>query len=94
MNEFNNPIKELKIKIEKLMFLHNELKNKNESLQNELEILKLNIEKEKIARTEFEQIKKELLQNNTNEKNSTITETKFKINELVQEIDNCIALLK
>ena len=79
MNELNATIGHLKTKIEKLVEMHKTLKT-----ENELHIKEIN------------ELKKQLQQSATNAsdaQNKIIQETKGKIDGLVHEIDECIALL-
>lgn len=94
MNDLTSPITDLKQKIEKLVTLHGQLKNENDRLNAENINYKKQIEEQK---NEIDALKKlnNQLQNTKNEEQSKlITDTKSQINELVQEIDNCISLLK
>jgi hypothetical protein len=59
----------------------------NEKLQNTIEEQKVTIE-------DLQKNNLELINSKSEEQNKIVTDTKLKINELVQEIDNCIALLK
>ena len=79
MNELNATIGHLKTKIEKLVEMHKTLKT-----ENELHIKEIN------------ELKKQVQQSATNAsdaQNKIIQETKGKIDGLVHEIDECIALL-
>lgn len=94
MNELTLPITDLKAKIEKLVALHQDLKKEKEQLVSEQKELQEIIEGQK---TTIELLRKEnqdLTNNKNEEQKSIVSDTKQKINELVQEIDNCIALLK
>lgn len=93
MSELALNMTDLKAKIEKLVTLHKEFKQENENLKAEI------LNQKKLIDTQnqrIEQLEKEnkTLQNKTNEeKNNIVVKTNEKINELVQEIDDCIALL-
>ena len=94
MNELTIPITDLKAKVEKLMTLHQQLKKDNEQLNSENGELQKTIEEQTTTIKSLLNRNQELLQNKDEEQNKIVTDTKLKINELVQEIDNCIALLK
>jgi chromosome segregation ATPase len=94
MNELAPTITDLKGKIEKLVKLHQQLKQENDSLSAEKVSLQKTIEEQKSTIEAMQKSRQELEQKNTEEQNTIITDTKLKINELVQEIDDCIALLK
>lgn len=93
MNELAPNIADLKTKVEKLVSLHKQFKNENERLVNDISTLQKTVEDQKVKLNILEKENKTLLENKNEEQNKIITETKTKINELVQEIDNCIALL-
>ncbi|MGQ0829497.1 MAG: hypothetical protein ACT4ON_14000 [Bacteroidota bacterium] len=94
MRELTLNISGIKSKVEKLVVLHQQLKKDNERLAAEnANALKV-IKDQKLTIETLEKNNKELTQNKTEEQNKIITDTKLKINELVQEIDQCIALLK
>ncbi len=94
MNDLTLNITDLKAKIEKLVKLHQELKKENEQLAIDKESLQKTINEQKSAIEALEKNNKELQASKSEEKTKIVTDTKEKINELVQEIDNCIALLK
>ena len=94
MNDLTLTITDLKAKVEKLVNLHQTLKKENEQLGSENGKLLKTIEEQKVTITTLETKNKELVNTNNEEQNKIITDTKSKINELVQEIDNCIVLLK
>lgn len=87
MNDLTLTITDLKAKVEKLVNLHQQLKKDNDQLQKTVEEQKITIEK-------LEKNNLEIVNSKSEEQNKIVTDTKLKINELVQEIDNCIALLK
>ena len=94
MNDLSEIVKQLSIKLEKLMDLHHLVKQENSSLKQEKENLLLKVDvlnKEKqdlVERNNLLKLAKSL--SDTNEKSSNL---KTKINELVREIDKSIALL-
>lgn len=94
MSELTLNITDIKGKVEKLVALHQQLKKANERLVVENANALKTIKEQKITIETLQKTNKELTQNKTEEQNKIITETKHKINELVQEIDQCIALLK
>jgi chromosome segregation ATPase len=94
MNDLAPTITDLKGKIEKLVKLHQQLKQENDSLTAKNAELLKTIEGQKVEIEALQKVNLELDQKKTDEQNTIITDTKLKINELVQEIDDCIALLK
>ena len=94
MNDLTNTITDLKSKIEKLVTLHGQLKVDNEQLVAAKTTLKKTVNEQKAIIESLQTNNKELIESKNEEQNKIITDTKSKINELVQEIDSCIALLK
>jgi hypothetical protein len=94
MNDLTHTITDLKTKVEKLVTLHGQLKVDNEQLMAAKTALEKTIDEQKAVIETLQTNNKELIENKTQEQNKIITDTKLKINELVQEIDSCIALLK
>ena len=94
MNDLTPIITDLKGKIETLVKLHQQLKQDNDKLTAENAGLLKTVEEQKVTIGTLEKNARELVQNKNEEQNTIITDTKLKINELVQEIDDCIALLK
>lgn len=94
MSDLTLNISNLKAKVEKLVILHKQLKKENERLAAETETSAKTIREQKNTIETLQKNNKELLQNKQEGQNKIITDTKLKINELVQEIDQCIALLK
>ena len=94
MEDLTLTINNLKTKVEQLIGLHQQLKKDNERLLEDNLKLLTTIDEQKLAIEKSENSNKALNQNNSEQQQQLITDTKFKINELVQEIDNCIALLK
>lgn len=94
MNDLTPTITDLKGKIEKLVKLHQQLKLENDSLAAKNAELMKTIEEQKVEIEAMQKVNQELEQKKEDEQNTIITDTKLKINELVQEIDDCIALLK
>lgn len=94
MSNLNSNIVDLKSKVEKLVHLHQVLKSENEQLKKSNNELLEVIENQKNRIRLTESTTSELTTKNSTEQEQRISETKIKINELVQDIDNCIALLK
>ena len=94
MNDLTLNITDLKAKIEKIVKLHQELKKENEQLVTDNVNLQKTIEEQKNTIVALEKNNKEIEETKSIEQDKIVTDTKLKINELVQEIDNCIALLK
>ena len=93
MSDLTLNISDLKEKVEKLITLHKAFKKENEDLKSEMDVLKKNIENQSVKIQNLEKENKELLAQKTQEKDKIVTNTNEKINELVQEIDDCITLL-
>jgi regulator of replication initiation timing len=93
MSDLTLNIADLKAKVEKLVTLHKAFKEENEKLTLEVSDFKKTIENQTIKIQQLENENKELSIKKDEEKNDIVTNTKEKINELVQEIDDCIALL-
>ena len=93
MSEISYIISELENKLKNLVDLHQNLKEKNKRLINENEELKKIIEDKNNTiinlrdKNNIDIIAKQLGRSTKNK------ETRSKINELVRDIDNCIALL-
>jgi predicted nuclease with TOPRIM domain len=94
MNDLTHTITDLKSKIEKLVTLHGQLKVDNEQLVVAKTNLEKTVDEQKAIIESLQTNNKELIESKNEEQNKIITDTKSKINELVQEIDSCIALLK
>ncbi len=93
MDDLTLSITDLKAKVEKLVNLHQQLKKDNERLTlDNIKLLNV-IDEQKSQIDAVEKRNLELTVNTKEEQQQVITETKEKINELVQEIENCIALL-
>ncbi|MBA3972360.1 MAG: hypothetical protein H0X46_09515 [Bacteroidetes bacterium] len=94
MNDLTLNIGDLKAKIEKIVTLHQELKKENEQLVADKLELQNTVSEQKVTIENLQKSNIEIEQSKSEEQNKIVTDTKDKINELVQEIDNCIALLK
>lgn len=94
MNDLSNTITDLKSKVEKLVTLHGQLKSDNEQLVIAKTALEKTVNEQQAIIESLQTNNKELIESKNEEQNKIITDTKSKINELVQEIDSCIALLK
>jgi hypothetical protein len=94
MNDLTLNITDLKSKIEKLVILHQDLKKENEQLLADNTNLRKTIAEQQSAIEALQKNNKEIEHLKSEEQNKIVSDTKLKINELVQEIDNCIALLK
>ena len=93
MSDLAPAMTDLKGKIEQLVKLHQQLKHDNDLLITDNEGLKKTIGDQKLRIESLEKNNRELSSSKNIEQNNLITDTKSKINELVQEIDQCIALL-
>jgi chromosome segregation ATPase len=94
MNELKTVIASLEGKIEKLVNSHRQVKKDLLAIQTENKVLNQTIIEHKKSLKELEENHKTLKLSKsltTNKENST--EIKQKINELIREVDKCIALL-
>ena len=93
MKETGILIQGVEYKIRKLLSHYNKLKESNETIQNDFQKLKLDIEEKNKFIDELKlEIQKIKLAKSLESKEGP-NEAKIKINELVREIDNCIGLL-
>ena len=93
MKETGILIQGVEYKIRKLLNHYNKLKESNETIQNDFQKLKLDIEEKNKFIDELKlEIQKIKLAKSLESKEGP-NEAKIKINELVREIDNCIGLL-
>ena len=94
MRSISSTVKALRPKVEKLVHLHEQLKRENDELQKANAALRTEMEGLAEARKglddKYKALKLAKVVSGTNDKN---LELKLKINELVREIDKCIALL-
>lgn len=93
MNDLAPNMTDLKGKIEQLVKLHQQMKQENDRLKLDNQELVQKMEEQQKQIVALEAGRSELIQSKEKEQETIITDTKSKINELVQEIDNCIALL-
>ncbi|MBN8697206.1 MAG: hypothetical protein J0L87_11815 [Bacteroidetes bacterium] len=93
MSDLTATIAEFKTKIEKLVTLHSQLKGDYDKLVLDNQNLTKTIEEQKLTIENLQKNNQEIINNNNLQQDKIVTDTKLKINELVQEIDNCIALL-
>ena len=96
MNSNLEQLKELKIKVEKLINLHLELSRENKSLKLFNHELKLKNEEQKTIISELEDKNKVIKLSqaiNGNGSDQNARDLKLKINEYIREIDKCLALL-
>jgi len=94
MNNNLEQLKELKIKVEKLINLHEQLVKHNQQLQlvNNQLIQKSNRQEEQI--TELEQkVKVIKLAQQLSGSDQNTRDIKLKINEYIREIDKCLGLI-
>ncbi|MBL7884687.1 MAG: hypothetical protein JNL69_11505 [Bacteroidia bacterium] len=94
MNDLASTITDLKTKIEKIVTLHSQLKADYDKLNVDYQNSLKQIEEQKATIESLEKSNHELLANKTEEQNKLITDTKLKIDEIMQEVDSCITLLK
>lgn len=95
-NELKRNITSLQSKIEKLIFLHNKVLEDNLKLQALVESLHQQIASQNTLIEELEKEKVELLNNRQPIENSHLERHKLRneqINEMMRDIDKCIALL-
>lgn len=88
-------IKSIQQQVKRLIKLHDSLKEENKSLKSSNNSLKEELQKQKKAIAELEERNKVLkIAKRLSDTNESTTEHRKKINELLREIDRCIALLK
>jgi formate dehydrogenase maturation protein FdhE len=95
-NELKRNMTSLQSKIEKLIFLHNKVLEDNLKLQALVESLHQQIASQNTLIEELEKEKVELLNNRQPIENSNLERHKMRneqINEMMRDIDKCIALL-
>lgn len=93
---FNNPVvEEINQKVQKIISEKNALIDDNAALKEKITSLESTLQHEKRALEELEQKYKvlKLAKSLEGEKSEQGTDLKLKINEMVREIDKCIALL-
>jgi hypothetical protein len=83
----------LEYKIKKIVDLQNNTLTENQKLKQELNDIKHIIENQKVTINNFKEKAKVLMIAKTLENGKDSYQAKLKINELVREIDKCIALL-
>jgi hypothetical protein len=83
----------LEFKIKKIVDLQSQTIKENQKLKQEVLELKNIVENQKVVIKELEEKIKILKVAKTLERGKDTYQTKVKINELVREIDKCIALL-
>ena len=94
MNDLTLTITDLKAKVEKLVSMHQQLKKDNEQLYIDNGNLQKIVDEQKVTIETLQKDNKQIEESKAEEQNKIVADTKVKINELVQEIDQCIALLK
>jgi len=95
-SELKRNIASLQSKIEKLIFLHNKVLEDNLKLHALVESLQQQIASQNLQIEELEKEKIELLNNRQPVENSNLERHKLRneqINEMMRDIDKCIALL-
>jgi chromosome segregation ATPase len=94
MDKFSIIVSGLEYKIKKIVDLQNQASNENQKLKQEIHEIKNIIEDQKVIITNLEEKIKVLKIAKTLEAaGKDNNQAKLKINELVREIDKCIALL-
>ena len=83
----------LEYKVKKIVDLQNQTLIENQKLKQEIQNNKLIVENQKVIIKDLEEKLKVLKVVKTLESGKDTYQTKVKINELVREIDKCIALL-
>ena len=83
----------LEYKIKKIVDLQNNTLSENQKLKQELHDIKHLIENQKVIINNFKEKTKVLMIAKTLESGKDSYQAKLKINELVREIDKCIAIL-
>jgi len=94
MKNLSLTVNSLQSKIEKIVHLHKKGQDDNAKLLKEIKEMQLTLDKQKVTiKTLDEQNKIIKLAKTITETNENPVNIKSKINELVREIDKCIALL-
>jgi len=96
MSDNDLPVKldNIQAKVNKIIQMHNELKDENFKLQAEREQILRTLEDRKNTIQNLEEKNKRIkLAKSLSESNDSSLDTKLKINEMVREIDKCIAYL-
>ena len=93
MNNIDNFVEELEYKASKLVEAKRKTENENSKLLNELSELKKIINKQKLDINKLEENNKVLKIAKSIDTGGEAIDAKQKINELVREVDKCIALL-
>lgn len=92
MEEVSKIISLLEKRVKELVKSHSELKRKNHALSDELsELRKINDSQKETIKNLEERNKIIKLAKSLTESDANSAEIKYKINELVREIDKCIA---
>ncbi|NVO01514.1 MAG: hypothetical protein HXX09_02305 [Bacteroidetes bacterium] len=93
MNDLSIIVTGLEYKVKKLLDLQRKIERENSIIKKENYELKKTLEESSTKISEFEQKIKTIKITKAIEKGDGITDAKLKINEIVREIDKCIALL-
>jgi chromosome segregation ATPase len=94
MDNLNSILTSLENKTEKLLHLHRQIKKELSDAQSQNAKLKEIIEQQKQTISSYEEKNKILrLSKSLSTTNENTTELKHKLNELIREVDKCIALL-
>lgn len=87
-------VSSLQSKVEKLVLQHRRAIAENDNLKQDNDFLKKTLSKQKLELKELEERNKVLkLAKSIGDEEGKNTDIKLKINELVREIDKCIALV-
>jgi len=93
MDKFSIIVSGLEYKIKKIVDLQNQILNENKKIKQEIHDKKNIIEDQKVIIKNLEEKIKVLKIAKTLEAGKDNNQAKLKINEIVREIDKCIALL-
>ena len=94
MSNISQIIESLYVKVEKLIYSHQNLQEKNILLSTQKEELLSKVEEQKNKIEELTQTNTQLkLIKSLKESESNTSDVKLKINEMVREVDTCIAIL-
>lgn len=92
MDEVSLVISSLEKKVKELVKSHSELRRKNSALSSEVIEIRKSVDSQKETIKNLEERNKIIkLAKSLTESNPDTAEMKYKINELVREIDKCIA---
>lgn len=93
MSELKTKFEELEKRIQKLIYLHKQVKSENQNLGELNTKLELELKEEKKKYLRMEEGFAGLKANNKNNTNKSISGIKQKVNEMISEIDRSVTLI-